>query len=121
MSDKMALRVAIDILHVPSQVRLVRSEPLPRGVPVLLRIAAGDDAAEREAADLTVRSRDVVRRAADALRRFQGRDRARVLFVKVGDLDQSGCSIWTTNPFLVHDHRGSQLTILPNARLHDSP
>ena len=47
MSDKMALRVAIDLLHVPSQVRLARSEPLPRGVPVLLRIAAGDDAAER--------------------------------------------------------------------------
>jgi hypothetical protein len=65
MSNKMALRVAIDLLHVPSQVRLVRSEPLPRGVPVLLRIAAGDDAAEREAADLTVRSRDVVRRAAE--------------------------------------------------------
>jgi hypothetical protein len=64
MSDKVALRVAIDLLHVPSQVRLVRSEPLPRGVPVLLRIAAGDDTAEREAADLTVRSRDVVRRAA---------------------------------------------------------
>ena len=64
MSDKMALRVAIDLLHVPSQVRLVRSEPLPRGVPVLLRIAAGDDAAEREAANQTVRSRDVVRRAA---------------------------------------------------------
>jgi hypothetical protein len=64
MPDKMALRVAIDLLHVPSQVRLVRSEPLPRGVPVLLRIAAGDDAAEREAADLTARSRDVVRRAA---------------------------------------------------------
>jgi hypothetical protein len=64
MADKMALRVAIDLLHVPSQVRLLRSEPLPRGVPVLLRIAAGDDAAEREAADVTVRSRDVVRRAA---------------------------------------------------------
>jgi hypothetical protein len=64
MSDKMALRVAIDLLHVPSQVRLVRSEPLPRGVPVLLRIAAGDDTAEREAADSTVRSRDVVRHAA---------------------------------------------------------
>jgi DnaJ domain len=60
----MALRVAIDLLHVPSQVRLARSEPLPRGVPVLLRIAAGDDVAEREAADQTVRSRDVVRRAA---------------------------------------------------------
>ena len=64
MSDKTALRVAIDLLHVPSQVRLMRSEPLPRGVPVLLRIAAGDDAAEREAAEQTVRSRDVVRRAA---------------------------------------------------------
>ncbi len=64
MPDKMALRVAIDLLHVPSQVRLVRSEPLPRGVPVLLRIAAGDDTAEREAADQTVRPRDVVRRAA---------------------------------------------------------
>src|SRR5579864_8941785 len=64
MADKMALRVAIDLLHVPSQVRLVRSEPLPRGVPVLLRIAAGEEAAEREAADVTVRSRDVVRRAA---------------------------------------------------------
>ena len=64
MSDKMALRVAIDLLHVPSQVRLARSEPLPRGVPVLLRIAAGDEAAEREAANSTVRSREVVRRAA---------------------------------------------------------
>lgn len=64
MADKMALRVAIDLLHIPSQVRLVRSEPLPQGVPVLLRIATGDDAAEREAADVAVRSRDVVRRAA---------------------------------------------------------
>lgn len=64
MSDKMALRIAIDLLHVPSQVRVVRSEPLPDGVPMLLRIAAGDEEVERAAAALTDRSRDVVRRAA---------------------------------------------------------
>src|SRR5579863_5187815 len=64
MSDRMALRVAIDLLHVPSQVRVVRSEPLPDGVPMLLHIAAGDDEAERAAAALTDRSRDIVRRAA---------------------------------------------------------
>lgn len=64
MSDRMALKLAIDLLHVPSQVRLVRSEPLPDGVLMLLRIAAGDDEAVRAAAALTDRSRDVVRRAA---------------------------------------------------------
>jgi len=64
MSDKMALRFAIEFMHVPSQVRLFRSEPLPDGVAMLLRIAAGDDEAERAAAALTDRSRDIVRRAA---------------------------------------------------------
>jgi hypothetical protein len=64
MSDRMALKVAIDLLLVPSQVRLVRSEPLPDGVATLLRIAAGDDEAERTASALTDRSRDTVRRAA---------------------------------------------------------
>ena len=32
MSDRMAVKIAIDIMHVPSQVRLVRSEPLPNDV-----------------------------------------------------------------------------------------
>jgi hypothetical protein len=64
MSERMALRIAIDLLHVPAQVRLLRAEPLPDGVPLLLRIAAGDDEAERTAVGLTDRSRDVVRRAA---------------------------------------------------------
>ena len=27
MSDRMALKIAIDLMHVPSQVRLLRSEP----------------------------------------------------------------------------------------------
>lgn len=64
MSDRMALKIAVDLMHVPSQVRLFRSEPLPDGVLTLLRIAAGDDDAESTAAALIDRSRDVVRQAA---------------------------------------------------------
>jgi hypothetical protein len=64
MSGGMALKIAIDLLHVPSQVRFYRSEPLPDGVPTLLRIVAGDTEAERAAAALTDRSPEVVRRAA---------------------------------------------------------
>src|SRR5207237_2497186 len=48
----------------PSRVRITRAAPLPPGVHVLLRIAAGDEAAEIEAAELTGRSRDIVRKAA---------------------------------------------------------
>jgi len=64
MSDRVAVKIAIDLMHVPSQVRLFRSGPLPDGVPMLLRIAAGDDEAESTAALLTDRSRDIVRQAA---------------------------------------------------------
>ena len=64
MSDGMALKIAIVLIHVPSQVRLRRSEPLPDGVHILLRIAAGEDRAESTAVTLTGRSRDVVRQAA---------------------------------------------------------
>lgn len=64
MSDRMALKIAIDLMHLPSQVRLVRSEPLPDGVLMLLRIAAGDAETELNAVELTGRSRDVIRRAA---------------------------------------------------------
>ena len=64
MSCGMALKIAIDLVHVPSQVRLYRSEPLPDGVLTLLRIVAGDTEAEREAAALMDRPPEVVRRAA---------------------------------------------------------
>lgn len=64
MSARMAVKVAIDLLHVPSQVRLVRSEPLPDGVPQLLQIAAGEEEAECAAAAVTGRSRETVRRSA---------------------------------------------------------
>ena len=64
MSERVALKVAIDLMHVPSQVRLFRSEPLPEGVPLLLRIAAGDNEADRTAVELTGRSIETVQRAA---------------------------------------------------------
>ncbi len=64
MSDRMALKIAIDLVHVPSQVRLLRSEPLPDGVLMLLRIAAGDEESEQTAVALTGRSLEVIRKAA---------------------------------------------------------
>jgi hypothetical protein len=59
-----ALQVAIDLLHLPSQVRQIRSGPLPRDVLILLRIAAGDEEAMREASALVGRSRETVHKAA---------------------------------------------------------
>lgn len=64
MSDRVALKTAIDLMHVPSQVRLLRSQPLPDGVPILIRIAAGDDEAENTASLLMDRPRELVRQAA---------------------------------------------------------
>jgi hypothetical protein len=64
MSDKVALKIAIDLMHVPSQVRLLRSEPLPDGVLTLLRIAAGDAEAEGTAATAAERPPAVVQQAA---------------------------------------------------------
>jgi hypothetical protein len=64
MPDAMALRVAVDLMHVPSRVRIARSQPLPEGVHMLLCIAAGEEAAESAAVASTGRTRDVVQRAA---------------------------------------------------------
>src|SRR5262249_44514289 len=64
MSRGMALKIAIDLVHVPSQVRLYRSSPLPDDVLTLLRIVAGDTDAERGAAAATDRPPQVIRRAA---------------------------------------------------------
>jgi DnaJ domain len=64
MGEATALKLAIDLLHVPSQVRQIRSEPLPQGVFLLLRIAAADGDAEVEAAKLIGRSPETIRRAA---------------------------------------------------------
>jgi hypothetical protein len=64
MRDAMALRIAIDLMHIPSRVRIARSEPLPSGVYTLLCIAAGEEAAESEAIASTGRSLDVIQKAA---------------------------------------------------------
>jgi hypothetical protein len=64
MEDGAALRLALDLLHIPWRVKVVRSEPLPDGVPLLLRIAAGERDAQLLAAQMVDRSHDVVCEAA---------------------------------------------------------
>jgi hypothetical protein len=58
------IRVAIELLHVPSRVRIARAEPLPAGVDLLLRIAAGEAEAQRIAVASTGRPRELIRQAA---------------------------------------------------------
>ena len=58
------IRVAIELLHVPSRVRIARTEPLPARVDLLLRIAAGEAEAEETAIASTGRPRELVRQAA---------------------------------------------------------
>lgn len=64
MSRDAALRSAISLVSVPSQVRAMRAAPLPDGTMLLLGVAAGDEAAIEEAIALTGRSRDVLHAAA---------------------------------------------------------
>jgi len=64
MSGGMALKIAIDLLQVPSRVRLYRPEPLPGDVLTVLRIVAGDTEVELAAATLVDRPPRVVRQAA---------------------------------------------------------
>jgi hypothetical protein len=78
-----ALKLAIDLLHLPTQVRSVRSAPLPVDVRVLLRIAAGDEEVISQAVESAGRSRDVVREAAaffiEQILLYPGADSYRVL------------------------------------------
>ena len=65
MDEGTALRLALELVHSPWRVRFVRAEPLfPTGVPLLLRIAAGDGEAEAQAVALTERPPEVIREAA---------------------------------------------------------
>jgi hypothetical protein len=59
-----AVRVAIDLIQMPSRARMIRQAPLPDGMSMLLRIAAMEPEATAEAAKLTGRTADVVLRAA---------------------------------------------------------
>ena len=57
-------KTAIDLLYMPSRVRLLRSAPLPRGVLILFQIVAGDEVATTQASEATGRSCETVRAAA---------------------------------------------------------
>ena len=59
-----ALRAAINLLHRPSQVALIRAGPLPDGVLILLRIAAGDAEETNQVSASEGRPREMVREAA---------------------------------------------------------
>lgn len=64
MDHAPALRLALDLMHFPSQVRVVRAAPLPEDLVVLLRIAAGEDEAIRQAMKMSGRSAQAVSDAA---------------------------------------------------------
>jgi hypothetical protein len=64
MGDLAAMRMAIELLHSPARVRVARTEPLPEGVQLVLRVAAGEQEAEREAAEWTGHSSCILRQAA---------------------------------------------------------
>ncbi len=64
MGEVAAVRLAIDLVQVPSRVRHQRSQSLPDGVTTVLRIAAGDGEAEVEASQAVGRPRELVRKAA---------------------------------------------------------
>lgn len=64
MDDWAALKLALELLHVPWRVRLVRTQPLPQGMEPLLRVAAGDPGSETAAIAAADRPREIVRHAA---------------------------------------------------------
>ncbi len=64
MSDITALKLAVDLILLPSRVRSQRTGPLPDGVPFLLRVAAGDEEAMRDALDSTGKPPETLRAAA---------------------------------------------------------
>src|SRR5262245_40477964 len=78
-----ALKLAIDLMHLPSQVRSARSAPLPDDIRILLRIASGDEKITSQAAESAGRSPAIVREAAgffiEQILLFPGADSYRVL------------------------------------------
>ncbi len=64
MTHGAALKLAIELVHVPTRVRAMRSRALPHDVFVLLQIAAGDEEVVRDATGTTGRTRDDVHKAA---------------------------------------------------------
>lgn len=59
-----ALRIAIELVHVPSRARLIKSAALPEGMGLLLSIAADDERAVLDGVEATGRTREVIKGAA---------------------------------------------------------
>lgn len=59
-----ALKAAVELTVMPSRAKSLRDGPLPDGVTLLLRVAAGDEAAENEAVQTSERSLEIVRESA---------------------------------------------------------
>ena len=64
MNNLAAVRAAIDLYQVPSRVAHIRKAPLPADIPVLLKIASGDETALADAAQNTSRDAALVKSAA---------------------------------------------------------
>lgn len=64
MAQSTALKLALEIYHMPARVRSARAEPLHDGVHQLLLIAAGDEEAERQASEQLERPQELLKEAA---------------------------------------------------------
>lgn len=60
MSHALALRISLDLVHMPSRARLLRRAPLPDDVVVLLQILAGQEEALPAASESTGRPADLL-------------------------------------------------------------
>ena len=60
MTDVTAMRIAIRLNSLPSELRAARVRPLPGGITLLLAIAAGEEDALTEGAALLDRSKDTL-------------------------------------------------------------
>lgn len=64
MAGDAAIRLAVDLLQLPSRVRHIREGALPDGMEQLLRVAVGEEAALQAAGELTSRPTEALRKAA---------------------------------------------------------
>ena len=64
MGADTAIRLAIDLIQVPSRVRQVRDGALPEGMETLLRVAVGEAGAIEQAGVWTERPAETLRKAA---------------------------------------------------------
>lgn len=64
MSETHALKIAIELFHLPSQIRTARTRPLPNGTHLVLRLIVDDPDAIREAQSLNDRPLSDMRQAA---------------------------------------------------------